>query len=79
MEFLVSIWPYFTVFLFFSNRALQVVLNRKSPQEYPVNAGLPLGSILGLTLFRLCMIDLHDDVILLSTLVVVMYLICGNN
>ena len=63
MEFLVSIWPYFTVFLFFSNRRLQVVLNRKSPQEYPVNAGLPLGSILGLTLFRLCMIDLHDDVI----------------
>ena len=56
-----------------------MVLNRKSPQEYPVNAGLPLGSILGLTLFRLCMIDLHDDVILLSTLVVVMYLICGNN
>ena len=40
-----------------------MVLNRKSPQEYPVNAGLPLASIPGLTLFRLCMIDLHDDVI----------------
>ena len=56
-----------------------MVFHRKSPQEYPVNAGLPLGSILGLALFRLCMIDLHDDVILLSTLIVVMYLICGNN
>ena len=40
-----------------------MVLNRKSPQEYPVNAGLPLASIPDLTLFRLCMIDLHDDII----------------
>ena len=33
---------------FLSNRRLQVVLDEKSSQEYPVNAGVPQGSILGL-------------------------------
>ena len=36
---------------FFSNRQLQVVLDGKSSQEYPVNAGVPQVSILGPTLF----------------------------
>ena len=36
---------------FLSNRQLQVVLNGKSSQEYPVNAGVLQGSILGPTLF----------------------------
>ena len=48
---------------FVSNRWLWVVLDGKSSQEYPVNAEIPQGSILGATLFLLYINDLPNDVI----------------
>ena len=73
---------------FLSNRHLRLVLDGKSSQEYPVNTGVPQGSILGLTLFLLYINDLPDDVIcniaiyaviLLCILNVMRHLICGSN
>ena len=48
---------------FLSNRQLRVVLDGKSSQEYPVNAGVPQGFIFAATLFLLYINDLPDDVI----------------
>ena len=48
---------------FLRNRRLQVVLDGTSSQEYPVNAGVCQGSILGPTPFLLYIDDFPDDVI----------------
>ena len=48
---------------FLSNRRLQMVLDGKSPQEYPVNVRVLQGSTLGSTLFLLYINDLPGDVI----------------
>ena len=48
---------------FLSNRRLQVVLNGKLSQEYPVNAGVSQDSILAPTLFLQEINDIPDDVI----------------
>ena len=72
---------------FLSNRPLRVVLDGKSSQEYPVNAGVPQGSILGqqfsyytlMTFLIMLSLILLSMLTLLSTLDVIRHLISGSN
>ena len=48
---------------FLSSRRFWVVLDGKSSQKYPINTGVPQGSILGRTRFLLYVNNFPDDVI----------------
>ena len=60
MEFQVRYFGLISSFL--SNKWLRVLLDGKSSQEYPVNFGVPQGSILGPTLFLIYINDLPDNI-----------------
>ena len=51
----------FGLSFFLNNRWLQVVLDGKSSQEYPGNAGVPQGSILDSTFFLICINGIPGD------------------
>ena len=77
----------FGLISFLSNRRLWIVLEERSSQEYPGNARVPQRSILGPTLYLLCINYFPDvicniaiyAVILLSILNIIRHLIRGNN
>ena len=65
---------------FLSNRRLQLVLDGKSSQEYPVNAEVPQDSIVGPTLFLLYINGLPDVIcnIVIYTNDTTLYFKCDN-
>ena len=66
---------------FLSNRRLWVVLAANSVHRYIVNAGIPQGSIFGVTLSMLYVDDLPDDLICniaINTDDIILYSNCGQ-
>ena len=53
---------YGVISFFLSIRRLRVVLDRKPSQKYPVNAGNDQSSLLGPTIFLICINDKCDQV-----------------
>ena len=64
---------------FLSKRWLEVFLDAKSSQEYPVNAGVPQGFSCYTLMMILSVILLSMLMMLLSILIVIRHLICVNN
>ena len=58
-----NVYIFGLILSFLCNRLIQVVLDAKSLQEYPVNAGVPQCTILGFILLLLYINELPDDVI----------------
>ena len=64
---------------FLSNRRLEVILDGKSSQEYPVNDGVLKGSVIGHTLLYMILLSMLMKLLMFYTLSVIRHLICGNN
>ena len=65
-------------YFFQSKRQLQVALDGKSSQEYPINAGVPQCSILGPHFSYCTSMTLMLSVILLSMMMILLYCKCDQ-
>ena len=65
---------------FLSNRRLEVILDGKSSQEYPVNDGVPKKApLLVIHFLYMILLSMLMKLLMFYTLSVIRHLICGNN